>query len=167
MGRKGKLYYLEHRLLPEMFYGGDRETIKKLSDSKYYSGVVEELNRKDHKEEITLKEEDFTVTGGTIKGTDALILKIDMPEPNEAPLCRTVYMLCSNDMQERAYYTVERYENGTYGLCGWLAPNMHVGFEMGIDYSPLGERLKAQELFRELPEKKKELLEIMEQYNNH
>ena len=95
MGRAKKLYYLEHRFMRDLFYSNDKEALKKLSDWYYYRSIVDVFNRRDPEEPIILKEKDFTVTEGRLKGNNALILKVDMPEATESPLCRTIYMVCS------------------------------------------------------------------------
>ena len=164
MGRTNKLYYLEHEFMRDMFYYGGRDALKKLSDWHYYRRIVRELNRREPDEPITLKEEDFTVTEGRLKGNNALVLKVDMPEALEAPLCRTIYMVCSEDMQEKLFATVELYENGTYGLCAWLAPGWHVGFETDFNFSHWGERERIREIFEGLPEMKRKLSEIINRY---
>ena len=164
MGRAKKLYYLEHRFMRDLFYSNDKEALKKLSDWYYYRSIVDVFNRRDPEEPIILKEEDFTVTEGRLKGNNALILKVDMPEPTESPLCRTIYMVCSEVLQEKLFVTIELYNDGTYGLCAWLSPERYVVFETDIQYSRWGEKERIREIFEELPEMKRMLAELNRKY---
>ena len=161
MKKNDKLYHLEHCIMRDLFFAGGEKTLKKLSSWHFYRQIVNILNRIIPEERIVLREEDFTVTQGRVKGTDATILKVELPEPEESPLCRTIYMVYSNDLKERAFFTIERYDDGSYGLCGWLSPKCHVSFETNVHYNAWGERKRAEEIFEEFPEIKKDLEELI------
>ena len=68
-----------------LFFAGGEKTLKKLSSWHFYRQIVNILNRIIPEERIVLREEDFTVTQGRVKGTDATILKVELPEPEESP----------------------------------------------------------------------------------
>ena len=164
MGRAKKLYYLEHRFMRDLFYSDDKDAMKKLSDWYYYRSIVDVFNRRDPEETVVLKDEDFTVTEGRLKGSNAVVLKVDLPEATESPLCRTIYMVCSDDRREKLFVTVERYKDDSYGLCAWLSPEQYVVFETDISYSQWGEKERIREIFEELPETKRKLAEINSKY---
>ena len=160
MNKNEKLHHLEHRIIRDLFFAGGTKTLKKLSSWHFYRQIVNILNRLDPEEKITLEKDDFTVTKGRLGGADAAFLKIDLPDPEEAALCRTIYMVYNDDLSEKLYLTVERYEDGSFGLCGWLSPKCYVSFETDIHYSAWGERKRVEEIFEELPETKRILAEL-------
>lgn len=57
-----------------------------------------------------------------------LIVRIGMPEPQEAPQCRAVYVCFSRNEGKRLYFTSELDENGKYMLCAWCQDEMHLNF---------------------------------------
>ena len=164
MGRAEKLYYLEHRFMRDLFYSDDKDSLKKLSDWYYYRSIVDVFNRRDPEEPIILKDEDFTVTEGRLRGSNAVMLKVDMPEATESPLCRTIYMVCSDDHKEKLFATIERYKDDSFGLCAWLSSEQYVVFETDISYSRWGEKERIREIFGELPELEGKLAEINRKY---
>ena len=160
MNKNEKLHHLEHRIIRDLFFAGGTKTLRKLSSWHFYRQVVNILNRLDPEEKITLEKDDLTVTKGRLGEAGATFLKVDLPDPKEAALCKTIYMVYSDDPSEKLYLTVERYEDGSFGLCGWLSPKCHVSFETDIHYSAWGERQRIEEIFEELPETKRALEEL-------
>ena len=56
------------------------------------------------------------------------IMRIGMPEPEQSPLCRAVYVCFAGDGCEDAYFTSELTPDGRYFLCAWGDNDIHMNY---------------------------------------
>ena len=65
---------------------------------------------------ISVTPDDFSESCQAFEKKDdrLLIVRIGMPEPQEAPQCRAVYVCFSRNEGKRLYFTSELDENGKY-----------------------------------------------------
>lgn len=62
-----------------------------------------------------------------------LIVRIGMPEPQEATQCRAVYVCFSRNEGKRLYFTSELDENGKYRLCAWCQDERYLNFGVALE----------------------------------
>jgi len=125
-------YFLEHKVLPVAFYGDGthlRESFLHDAENTMYQFYQ-------HAEDVEPEyicpyhEEEFTVTIRTYlrENDSCVVLRIGLPSPEAALLCRAVY-LCYGAGDDTAFYvTSELSDNGDYYVCGWSNRGKHINF---------------------------------------
>lgn len=74
------------------------------------------------------------------------IMRIGMPEPEQSPLCRAVYICFGGEGCEDAYFTSELTPDDQYFLCAWADNDVHLNFGK----KPVEDFDRVAELFWEM-----------------
>ena len=127
---KSFIYYFEHRLLPEVFYGAKGGFIMAINKD------LQELNRVFHKSasDAEVEEEvpeDFMHTELVYVDDDKkdYLQIVEFNGPEECPLCKIAVMRFDKDFTKLMYYTFEyEFDGSAPVLCGWDEEGNHLNF---------------------------------------
>ena len=121
-------YYFEHKFIPNEIYK---------SGIRFMNVIVEEDNILNKIFHDMLKEEgvedpypEVAVKVIPYKIESVLLAIIELPKPEEEPLCYEVYALFDLDRREGAYYCLEKggYVDDQPFLCGWSKEGTHLNY---------------------------------------
>ena len=62
------------------------------------------------------------------KDGETLVLRVQMPEPEDELLCRAVYLCFAQDSSDLLFFTSEKTKGSTYNLCARAKNGMHLCF---------------------------------------
>lgn len=128
MERHGVRYVFEHRLLPNWFYEDKDKLVGAiLHDKSILFRIISDVFKEENVEN-PYKEEDFDAH--PFKVTEEVRgLCVEMPEPEEEPLCYRVYMIFNTDFDKLWFFTIEKGneagENYPF-VCAWDAEGSHL-----------------------------------------
>lgn len=132
MSLKKARYYMEHQLLPELFFEDKSDFIDAILDEdrnllyEFMIKVCEEENIS-----CPYKEEQYKVDFYKISETEYMI-KATFPLPEDTPLCSKVYFMFDECFDNLKYYTIERNQikgkKRIYYLCGWDEEHNHLNY---------------------------------------
>ncbi len=125
-------YYLEHVLLPELFYGDKKEFIDALLDEgrnllyKFIESICKENGI-----ECQYKSNQYkTITYGL--GGGYQMVKAMFPEPEKASLCSKAYFVFDETFKKIKYFTIEKsFAKGNksiFYLCTWNENLQHINY---------------------------------------
>lgn len=127
--RKEIRYYMEHVRLPQDYFNGQATewewqfTQEVLYD---YAKNLSELNGL----KMPYQKTDYHVS---VESGDKgyTLRKITLPEPEEQPLCKEIYLMYNDDCSKQMYFTLERGETEKeYILASWDKQKKHTIYEM-------------------------------------
>lgn len=128
MDRHSIRYMFEHKLLPGYFYSDTERLLKMiLLDKKVLFRIISDIFRGESVEN-PYKEEDFDAY--PFKVTDEVRgVCINLPEPEEEPLCYRIYMIFNMTFDKLWYFTIEK--GNEVGedypfVCAWTAEGGHL-----------------------------------------
>lgn len=130
MDRHGVRYMFEHGILPDLFYRDSQLLVGLiLHDKNALFRIIDEIFNNENIEN-PYSEEDFDAY--PIKISDeVIVLCVNMPEPEEEPLCHCMYMIFNSDFDKLRYFTIERAGNDSTNypfVCAWDADGNHLNF---------------------------------------
>ena len=122
-------YYFEHEMLPNWFYKKTETFIEKLVEEEnnfLYEGM--NLLCEDTEQEMRYTREQYKVYRCNTK-KEYIMIYIEMPKPEIELLCYQVYLVLSDDYQNKGYYTVERGSSlQERFLCSWDQDQFHSNY---------------------------------------
>ena len=123
-------YYFEHQLMPKYFFEDTIPFLTELigdgEDQTHDIGcavynIFEDVARK-AEVIVPYSPEDFQGNLWTLNGNE-YVLRIEMPEAQESPQCKAIYLLFTTDFSHLRYFTVElleiKWKRKRYVLCEW------------------------------------------------
>ncbi len=118
-----KIYYVEHRLIPQWLYGSDGAFFQALEkgDITYLKNAAAEIAGKSFAKDLKVK---------SIEPGKAVLLTFE--KPANSPLC--YYAIVAKTDEGFAYYTLEKAidfeDTGKIStmFCGWTADGSHLNF---------------------------------------
>ena len=119
-------YHFEHNALPFYFYDDPGNMLDVMSQHgcfELWKALVEENGIA-----YPYTEEDFREIW--YAAGDAVLLQIELPKPEDTPLCFRIYMAYDPTTEQAGYYTVE-YDNffdEAAILCGWDKEHVHTEY---------------------------------------
>lgn len=132
MSLKEVRYYIEHQLLPELFFEQKSDFIDAMLDEE--RNLLYECMTKICEEEnipCPYKEEQYKIDCYKI-GENEYMIKAIFPTPEETPLCSKVYFMFDEEFNNIQYFTVERDQvkgkKQVYHLCGWDEEHNHLNY---------------------------------------
>ena len=141
-------YYLEHEAMPRTLYTAGPQIISALllkgnkAVAQYYKKA--EMFHRGYSCPYT--ETDFDVMHREYIADDHsfLVIRVGLPQPSTAPLCRAVYFCTSNEHNGDFYITSELDATGAYFLCCWTADHSHMilGVASEDEYDQVAECYK-------------------------
>ena len=125
-------YKLEQRELPKLYYTDRAGFLFKMIGSQ--GSTIMDLY---HREEAANQDyhcpyseaeflESHTVYHA--KDGETLVLRVQMPEPEDELLCRAVYLCFAQDSSDLLFFTSEKTKGSTYNLCARAKNGMHLCF---------------------------------------
>lgn len=143
-------YFLEHKVLPVAFYGDGthlRESFLHGAENTMYQ-FYQHAEETEAEYICPYKESDFAVAVRSyLRDRDScVVLRIGLPEPDTALLCRAIYLCYGADDDSAFYVTSELAENGDYYICGWSNRGKHINFGNAPD-NPSDEMDLAAQIF--------------------
>lgn len=124
-------YGVEHLLLPKLMYGAANpflcDLIERGGDPivELYAEAAATANAP-----CPYEATDFTIAP-KLYGIDddvIMVLRIGMPEPEESPDCKSIFMCHSQKTGQMLYFTCERSVKLPYMLCAWTEDKLHLNF---------------------------------------
>ena len=125
-------YFLEHKALPQALRTSRAQLMASLLQGKgqtmmgFYA-KAEKANPTYHcpyaPEQFSTKYREYIN-----QNLSVFIMRIGMPEPEQSPLCRAVYICFAGDGCEDAYFTSELTPAGRYFLCAWDDNDVHLNY---------------------------------------
>jgi hypothetical protein len=141
-------YYLEHEAMPRTLYTAGPQIISALllkgnkAVAQYYKKA--EMFHQGYSCPYT--ETDFDVMHREYIADDHsfLVIRVGLPQPATAPLCRAVYFCTSNEQNGDFYITSELDATGAYFLCCWTSEHAHMilGVASEDEYDQVAECYK-------------------------
>lgn len=125
-------YFLEHKALPNALYNEGARLIRSfLIDRGAY--MLKQYNRLTEitpEYECPYTDEDFKVNFRSyIRDQEmCMVLRLEMPEPEQPLLCRAVYLCYGTKGGYELYVTSEFAEDGNYYICAWNDVGCHFNF---------------------------------------
>lgn len=120
-------YHFEHSALPTLFYEQPESMLRAIKQRGIYA-LWDSFCRENH------VESDYTVSDYLehwySSEDDTIILQIEMPKPEESPLCERVYLVYNGETDLAAYLTVEfdNFFGESNFLCAWTPEHEHVNY---------------------------------------
>ena len=126
--QKQELYFLEHVLLPNIFYDMGLQFLNTLvsEGGEILLDTLSSIHKENPSYRCSYSAADFAVTSFADKERDIIIQRVQMPKPKVALLCSCIYFVYSSDFEKHQMYTVELSESGDYFLCGWCDIDTHM-----------------------------------------
>ena len=118
-------YFFEHKLLPQLLYEEDpQQFLGYLNENGVFAlwSSFTQTNGFD----VIYTQEDFA-QNLYMEEDGSWIMLVNLPKPEEAPLCSRVYLCWNPTTDRKGYYTVE-YDNfmgEAWFLCGWNEDGTH------------------------------------------
>ena len=97
-------YHFEHSILPRYFYELPENMLDVLDDPGIY--MLWDSITNENGVDPTYSEEEY-ITHWYVADDGTLIVQVEMPEPEETPLCYRVYFVYNMDSEFAGYYTAE------------------------------------------------------------
>ena len=142
-------YYLEHRMLPHLFFTGPSRLISVLAVGKggFLFNIMNDICENNQiKNTYALK--DFSVQIDAPQ-EDLRMIRIHMPEPLWEPLCYRIYLSYNETYEKLGYFTAERGSNSEeIFLCCWNTESSHLSFGTE-ELTPEEEAAKCIRLYRD------------------
>ncbi|MBR3966425.1 MAG: hypothetical protein IKJ91_05045 [Clostridia bacterium] len=125
-------YFLEHKALPKALHESRAQLMASLLRGKGQAMIefykkAERANPKYHCP-YTLEQFSMSYREYINQNRSVFIMRIGMPEPEQSPLCRAVYICFAGDGCEDAYFTSELAPNNKFFLCAWADNNVHLNY---------------------------------------
>jgi len=154
-------YAMEHSIFPELLFDNPKKTIICLSHPtlNYYYDLLDALYEENGMKN-PYKVEDFKIERFSYE--DVLIAVINLPEPEQGPLCRRLYILFDKKFSKVKYFTIEKSAN-LFGeiskednsdisfLCGWDKKKRHNNYGPIVPNTIESEREKVLASFKKKP----------------
>lgn len=131
-------YFLEHKALPQALHTNRAQLLASLLRGRGqammdFYGKAEDANPEYlcpySAEQFSVVFREYIEKHGSV-----IIMRVGMPEPEQSPLCRAVYVCFGGDGCEDAYFTSELAPTGQYFLCAWPSDGVHVNYgEVPVD----------------------------------
>lgn len=125
-------YFLEHKALPQALHTSRAQLLSSLLRGRGQAMIdfYKKAERANPTYHCPYSPEQFSMSYREyIKRVQSvLIIRIGMPEPEQSPLCRAVYICFGGDRCEDAYFTSELAPTGQYFLCAWPTDGVHVNY---------------------------------------
>jgi hypothetical protein len=162
-----RLYFLQHKLLPAIFYNPDRHLIKQFlaNGNKTFIDLMITMvldGKTWDQTECPYTENEFQTRFYLYPDTHTTLIRQDMPKPTIALLCRNIYLAMNTDTGDRFVYTVELAENGHYFLCGWADGDCHMIFNVDLNDDPATDQEKILALFANQAQNRLEIEKLIQ-----
>lgn len=125
-------YYLEHKAIPNAFFQSGAQLMLSLMNGsgqtiRGFYAKAEAANPDYH---CPYSAEQFSVSHRLCAGRNGsmMMFRIGLPEPEQSPLCRAIYLCYSKHGMVNQCYTSELSPEGTYFVCSWTAFGAHVNY---------------------------------------
>ena len=142
-------YFIEHKALPSNLYSEGARLLSRFMISGK-NAVLDYYKKADATTsyDCPFSLGDFDVNFRTyIRDDDScMVLRIEMPEPEQPLLCRAVYLCYGTRGGYELYVTSELAEDGSYYICAWMERGQHINFG-DAPADPSDEMDMAAELF--------------------
>lgn len=142
-------YFIEHKALPSNLYSEGARLLSRFMISGK-NAVLDYYKKADATTsyDCLFTLDDFDVNFRTyIRDDDScMVLRIEMPEPEQPLLCRSVYLCYGTRGGYELYVTSELAEDGSYYICAWTERGQHFNFG-DAPADPSDEMDMAAELF--------------------
>lgn len=132
MSLKEARYYMEHQLLPKLFFEKKAEFINSILDEEnnllyeFITQICEEENIS-----CPYKAEQYKISNYKIGDYEHMI-KATFPSPEETPLCSKAYFMFDEEFNNIRYFTVEcateKGKKQKYYLCAWDEERSHLNY---------------------------------------
>ena len=146
-------YFMEHNALPSALYNEGARLLSSfmMTGGKTMTGFYEKAASANPSYCCPYDVADFNVNFRTyIRNEDTcMVLRVEMPEPEQALLCRAVYLCYGTKGGYELYVTSELAEDGSYYLCAWSSQGAHHNFG-DAPADPSDEMDMASDLFWQL-----------------
>lgn len=119
-------YNFEHVLLPAWFYDAGEDELQEIMDQDA-SFLWDKWKLVCEMEGLEMRDtkNPFKLSKRTIDN-DCTIVRIGMPKPDKEYCCFQVYLVWSDDYENRKYFTVERSTSSKMSfLCSWTDEGEH------------------------------------------
>lgn len=125
-------YNIEQILLPEMFYSNGALMLFKMMGAQGDSimTLYHQAEQKNSLYKCPYTEKEFLESHMVYHTDDTslLLLRIQMPEPEEPLLCRAIYLCFDQESSDTMLFLSEQSLSGDYCLCARPEDGMHVNF---------------------------------------
>ena len=123
-------YFLEHKALPQALRNSRAQLLASLLSGRGQSMVdfYAKAESANPSYRCPYAPEQFSTSYREYinQKCSVFIIRIGMPEPEQSPLCRAVYVCFAGDGCEDAYFTSELTPDGRYFLCAWGDNDVHM-----------------------------------------
>ena len=148
-------YALEHKILPGIFYDEGPRLLRKfmLDGGNVMSNYYGRIARATPSYECPYSDTDFSVAFRTyVRDSETcMILRVEMPEPEHALLCRAIYLCYGTRGGYDLYATTELCAAGSHCRCAWSDDGHHINFGNALD-DPNEEMDAMADMFWQLTE---------------
>lgn len=143
-------YYVEHKALPRALYTEGVRLLRSfmLEGQDAILGYYNKVSNINQMYKCPYNRADFDVNFRTyVRGEEScVVLRVEMPQPEEPLLCRAIYLCYGTRGGYELYVTSELTEMGSYCICCWTDTVCHMNFgDAPVD--PNDEMDMAAELF--------------------
>lgn len=126
-----QLYYIQHKLIPWLFY--KCATCFRVDllhrGGELFIDFLNYINADDPDFRCPFTQSDFLIEEFPIENYNGSILRINMPKPTQMLQCRQVFLAYTSDFERCFYFTLELNQANEYFLCGWGSEHMHLSFD--------------------------------------
>lgn len=129
-------YFMEHKALPQTFYNEGTRLLNTfmLRKEAGIRGFYDRVTAANPSYHCPYSDGDFSVEYKKYTaGGSYVVLKVGMPKPEGAPLCRAVYFVFGEHGSYEQYITSELTAEGNYFLCSWLENGSHLTLGVAPD----------------------------------
>ncbi len=123
-------YFLEHGLLPKMFFNDKGKFVNALLSDK---GFLYRIAGRLYSEENALNpyhQEDFSVMSEAVSD-EVMMIDIRFPEPEYEPLCYHAYLFYDKAFENTGYFCIEKagsVSGDSPFICSWTPEGKHVNY---------------------------------------
>ena len=126
-------YRLEQHDLPNLFFRNSASFLLKMmgTQGKAIMDLYRQAEAKNRNYRCPYSEEEFLQSHTVYhdQSDDALILRIQMPEPEHPALSRAIYLCYAQKSSDQLLFTSEKAEkDGDYELYAWTSKGAHLSF---------------------------------------
>ena len=143
-------YFLEHKALPKALYNEGASMLRSflVERENFMMKQYDRLASFSAEYDCPYCNKDFEVNFRTyVRDQETcMVLRVEMPEPEQPLLCRAVYLCYGTKGGYKLYVTSELAEDGNYYICAWNEAAHHFNFG-AAPADPSDEMDMAAELF--------------------
>lgn len=125
-------YFLEHKAIPNAFYQNGAQLMLELMNGsgKTIRGFYSKAEAANPGYRCPYTAGQFSVSNHLCKGRNGsmLMFRIGMPEPEQSPLCRAIYLCYGKHGMVNRCYTSELSPDGAYFVCSWSESGAHANY---------------------------------------